>query len=209
MSTANNLHDVAAVAVQPGGRSARTKDSVRKATSAAATTVLIVAVAALVFLGIAPRLLGYQTTTMLTGSMAPMINPGDVVVTTPVPVADIQVGDVITYNIPVEDKRNVTHRVAEIVTDSEGRMAVRTMGDANPGKDYWTAVLGGPNVDRHAFTIPHLGTAIRGLREPLAQNTLRYGVPLLAIWMLLDIWRKKPEPEERTVEPATDEPVRQ
>lgn len=208
MNTANDFHDVAAIALQPGGRPARFKTSARKASSAAATTVLIVAVAALLFLGIAPRFLGYQTTTMLTGSMAPMINPGDVVVTTPVPVTDIQVGDVITYNIPVEDRRNVTHRVAEIVTDPEGRMAVRTMGDANPGRDYWTAVLDAPNVDRYAFTIPHLGTAIRALREPLAQNTLRYGVPVLALWMIVGIWWKKPGSEERPAEPG-DEALRQ
>ncbi|HKU35347.1 MAG TPA: S26 family signal peptidase, partial [Paenarthrobacter sp.] len=43
--------------------------------------MLVLAALAFVFLAIGPRLLGYQTSTMLTGSMAPLINPGDVVVT--------------------------------------------------------------------------------------------------------------------------------
>lgn len=168
----------------------------RKASSATATTLVVLVVAALLVLAIGPRILGYQTHTMLTGSMAPMINPGDVAVTLAISVDDIRVGDVVTYDIPVEDRRTVTHRVVEILTDDNGATAIRTKGDANPGPDYWTAVLDGPKVDRYAFTIPYMGTAIRTLREPAVLNVLLYGVPAgLAPWMLISIWRRKPAGE--------------
>jgi signal peptidase len=154
----------------------------------------VLAVAAFVLLAIGPRLLGYQTSTMLTGSMAPLINPGDVVVTVPVPVKDIRVGDIITYHIPVEDQRVETHRITEITTTATGQTAVQTKGDANNGKDPWVATLSGQTVDRHVMTIPYLGTAIRTLREPAVRNALMYGAPaVLVLGLLASIWRKDPD----------------
>ena len=78
--------------------------------------MLVLAAVVFLFLAIGPRIFGYQTSTMLTGSMAPLINPGDVVVTVPTSITDIKVGDVITYHIPVEDQRVETHRITEITT---------------------------------------------------------------------------------------------
>ena len=47
------------------------------------------AVAAFAVLAAGPHLLGYRTMTMLTASMAPGIDPGDVVITTPLAVSDV------------------------------------------------------------------------------------------------------------------------
>ncbi|MDR6686420.1 signal peptidase [Arthrobacter sp. 1088] len=155
----------------------------------------MLAMAALVFLflAIGPRILGYQTSTMLTGSMAPLINPGDVVVTVPTPIADVKVGDIITYHIPVEDQRVETHRITEITTTADGGVAVQTKGDANNGIDPWIATLQGKTVDKQIATIPYVGNAIRALREPLVLNILIYGAPgILVIGMLASIWSRDP-----------------
>lgn len=161
---------------------------------AVTTVVMVIAVTAFLFLAVGPRIFGYQTSTMLTGSMSPMINPGDVVVSVPTPASELNVGDVITYAIPVEDKRIETHRVIEMITNDDGSTAVRTKGDANNGADPWTATLQGDMVDVQAATIPYLGTAIRSLREPAVLNTLMYGAPAVLVVMLLtSIWRKTPE----------------
>lgn len=198
-----NDHHIDAVAVRPGGLKAGLKNGLRRTGSVAATAALIVAVAAFLFLAIGPWVFGYKTHTMLTGSMAPLINPGDVVVTQTVLLDRIHVGDIITYDIPVENHRTVTHRVAEILTDDAGAMAMKTKGDANSGRDYWTAVLDGPNVHRHAFTIPYLGTAIRTLREPPILNTLLYGAPvILAGWFLVSIWKRPKSEAEAPNSPA-------
>src|SRR3954452_7936369 len=50
--------------------------------------VLGMAVLAFAFLAVGPHVVGYRTMTMLTGSMAPEINPGDVTVVTPLAVSD-------------------------------------------------------------------------------------------------------------------------
>jgi signal peptidase len=156
------------------------------------TTVMVAAVATFLFLGVGPRILGYQTSTMLTGSMAPLINPGDVIVTVPVPIQDLKVGDIITYHIPVDDQRVETHRIIDLAVNSEGTATVRTKGDANNGADPWTAALAGGQVDRQVFTVPYLGNAIRAFRDPVVLNTLMYGAPAaLVVMLLVSIWRKK------------------
>ncbi|UVJ38147.1 signal peptidase I [Arthrobacter sp. CJ23] len=161
------------------------------------TAVMVVAVAAFLFLAIGPRVLGYQTSTMLTGSMSPLINPGDVVVTVPVPVQDLKVGDIITYHIPVDDQRVETHRIIDLAVNNQGTATVRTKGDANNGADPWTATLAAGHVDREAFAVPYLGNAIRAFRDPLVLNTLMYGAPaVLVVMLLVSIWRKKPEEDD-------------
>ncbi|MFE4197487.1 signal peptidase I [Paenarthrobacter sp. NPDC056912] len=158
---------------------------------------LVLAALAFLLLAIGPRVLGYQTSTMLTGSMAPLINPGDVVVTVPTPITDIKVGDIITYHIPVEDHRVETHRITEITATADGGVAVQTKGDANNGIDPWIATLQGKTVDKQIATIPHIGNAIRALREPIVMNTLMYGAPaILVIGMLASIWTKNPDKSE-------------
>ena len=176
-------------------QTSRSKAAMRRTVSALTTAMFVVAVAAFLLLAVGPRVLGYQTSTMLTGSMAPLINPGDVVVTAPTAVGDIRVGDIITYHIPVEDQRVETHRVVEILKNEDGTTSVRTKGDANNGVDPWTATLQGSTVDRHVLTVPYVGQAIRVLRQPAVQNTLMYGAPaVLVIVLLSSIWRKDPEP---------------
>lgn len=155
------------------------------------TAGIVTAIAAFLFLAVGPRLFGYQTSTMLTGSMSPLINPGDVVVSVARPAAELKAGDVISYGIPVEDHRVETHRVIEVDRGADGTVTVRTKGDANPAADPWTATLQDDTVAVHTITIPYLGTAIRTLRDPLVQGALTYGAPALLVGVLLTaIWKK-------------------
>lgn len=155
------------------------------------TAGMVTAVAAFLFLAVGPRVLGYQTSTMLTGSMSPLINPGDVVVSVARPAAQLKAGDVISYGIPVEDHRVETHRIIDVDRGADGTVTIRTKGDANPAADPWTATLQDDTVAVHTVTIPYLGTAIRTLRDPLVQSALTYGAPALLVGVLLTaIWKK-------------------
>ena len=160
-----------------------------------------VAVAVLAFAGLAlgPHVLGYRTMTMLTASMAPGIEPGDVVVTTPLPVQDVAPGMVISYHIPVDDHRVVTHRVVSVEHGPDGAVTVRTKGDANEDVDPWTAVLKGDTAYQVRAVVPELGHLVSALRTPVISQLLVYGAPaLLAGWLLMTIWR----PTSRTEEDA-------
>lgn len=178
----------------PSGRPVGTEPSLMRrvmarVVSVTGTVLVIGAILAFLFLAVGPRFLGYQTATMLTGSMAPSIVPGDVVVTTQQPVAGVRVGDVISYHIPVEDHRVETHRVIEVITNDDGTTAVRTKGDANEAVDPWVATLDGDYVYEQAFIIPGIGEVIRTLRTPIVSTILVYGAPaVLVVGLLTMIW---------------------
>ncbi|MDR6622416.1 signal peptidase I [Sinomonas atrocyanea] len=177
-----------------GGRTARPwRRAARLALRAGLALVLAAAAAAFLFLAVGPRFLGYQTSTMLTGSMAPLINPGDVVVSVKTPTAQLAVGDIITYRIPVDDQRVETHRVVEVTRNPAGATAVRTKGDANNGADPWAAVITDDSVYTTKAVIPHLGDVIRALRSPSLRLALVVGAPMLVVGIALSsIWRRPP-----------------
>lgn len=67
---------------------------------------------------------------VLSGSMAPTISTGDVIIVDSVDASQVQKGDIVTYG----GERPTTHRVIE-VTEQDGTPAFRTEGDANENPD--------------------------------------------------------------------------
>jgi len=182
----------------PGpGRHRRPRRVARRALRAAATVALSAvaagAVAALLLVGVGPRVADYRTLVMLTGSMSPEYPAGSLLVVTPQPAADLAPGDVLTYHIPIDDHRVVTHRVVEV--DRQGdAVLVRTKGDANTAQDPWVARI----TDDTAWTVrgavPGAGQAIRWARSPKLRPIVTLVIPGLAlVWLLAGIWRRKPE----------------
>src|SRR3954466_8976646 len=159
--------------------------------------IMGLAVLAFLVLAVGPHLLGYRTLTMLAASMSPEIDPGDVVVVTPIEVSEVTEGMVITYHQPIEDHSVVTHRVVSVRTGADGSVQVRTKGDANTAIDPWTAALEGDTAYQLRVVIPELGHVIQALRAPVVAPVLLYGAPaLLAGWLLLTIWRPTHDDKE-------------
>jgi len=159
--------------------------------------ILGLALVAFAGLAVGPHVFGYRTMTMLTGSMAPKIEPGDVTVVTPIGVSDVTKGMVITYHIPVGDHSVVTHRVVSVVRGSDGTVTVQTKGDANDAVDPWTATLQGDTAYQVRAVLPKVGHLIQLLRTPAVAPVLLYGAPTLLVgWLLLSIWRPTREEEE-------------
>jgi len=159
----------------------------------------VMGLAVLVFavLAVGPHLIGYRTMTMLTASMAPEINPGDVTIVTPIAISEVTEGMVITYHKPVEDHSLVTHRVVSVETAGNGSVTVQTKGDANEAIDPWTATLEGDTAYEVRAVIPELGHLIQALRAPVVTQVLLYGAPSLLVgWLLLTIWRPTKDEEE-------------
>jgi signal peptidase len=156
------------------------------------TVRLVVTLAVLAFgvLAVGPHVLDYRTMTMLTGSMSPVIDPGDVTIVTPLPVDEVAVGMIIAYHIPIDDHHLVSHRVVTVEHSADGTVTVQTKGDANDAVDPWTATLQGDTAYQVRAVIPALGHVIEALRTPVVSQALVYGAPtLLAGWLLLSIWR--------------------
>ena len=159
--------------------------------------IMGLAVLAFLLLAVGPHVLGYRTMTMLTASMSPEIDPGDVTIVTPMAVSDVTEGMVITYHKPIDDRSLVTHRVVSVVTGPDGAVQIQTKGDANEAIDPWTATLQGDTAYQVRAVIPELGHVIQALRAPVVAQVLLYGAPALLVgWLLLTIWRPSPEDEE-------------
>jgi signal peptidase len=92
---------------------------------------VLVAVAGLVFLALAPRLVGFSGHVVVSGSMEPRLSPGDVVLTRPVLPQDLQPGQVLLFPDPEGADRLVLHRLVSF--DERGDLVTR--GDANQSND--------------------------------------------------------------------------
>jgi len=163
----------------------------------AGLTLLCVALAAILLV---PAALGFQRYVIVSGSMTGTYDKGTIVYDKEVPVADLKVGDVITYQPPPNtfSQKLVTHRIVWIGTDKEGERTFRTRGDANPSADPWTFNLEKADQARVAFSVPYVGYLLAALSIP-AVRMLAIGIPavLVALLILAGIWRDAGEEARR------------
>lgn len=137
-------------------------DRRRTILNAAGVLVLVVVVVPFVVTAV-PQLVGAdETFIVLSSSMAPTYQAGDVVFVNDVRPSAIESGDVITFEPPSghenEEALRVTHRVVDVV-DRNGSTYFRTKGDANEEPDQ-TLVPAENVVGVVWFAIPWLGYVI-------------------------------------------------
>jgi signal peptidase len=148
-----------------GAESALRLAAVSRAGELPARLALGLALLVLLLLGLLPHTGWYRTETVLSGSMRPTFAPGDLVVVTPERLADVRVGQMISYHIPVDDHHVQTHRVVAVLRRG-GQTFVRTKGDANNARDPWLARLNGTTAWRVRAVVPKAGWGIVWLRSP-------------------------------------------
>lgn len=104
-----------------------------------------------------PSLFSISPMYVLTDSMEPTINGGDLIFVKNVSPSDIVVEEVIAFFDPESmEKSMIVHRVKEISTDADGNITFRTMGDAN--NVYDTFIVSADNVvGRYIFRIRGMG----------------------------------------------------
>jgi signal peptidase len=100
-----------------------------------AWAVLLSAAALLTVAVVVPRIAGATPYAVLTGSMEPELPPGTLVVVRPASIEEIEIGDVITYQLDSGEPTVVTHRVVGIGIDVDGERVLSTQGDANESAD--------------------------------------------------------------------------
>ncbi|MGI6587279.1 MAG: signal peptidase I [Peptococcia bacterium] len=75
---------------------------------------------------------------IVTGSMEPLIKPGDIVLLQKIQGEEAQIGDIIQY-FHQEEEIYITHRV--IAIDNEAKKKLQTQGDNNPSPDSFPVFL--------------------------------------------------------------------
>lgn len=104
---------------------------------------LITAIVAIGIIWFSVGVFPVYPTIIATGSMSPVIKPGDVVLVHKIQAAEqLKVGEIIQFR---RDEMLISHRIADVI-DNNGVISYQTKGDANPGPDIenveFTAIKG-------------------------------------------------------------------
>ena len=138
------------------------------------------------------RLVGYRVFNIISGSMTPAYNVGDLIYVKEVDPATVQVGDVITFVLN-EELVVATHRVVRI--DAE-KQRFYTKGDNNETEDgapvHFKNLIGVPQ-----FAIPGLGYVSDFIQKPPGMYITIVAVALLVVLTFApDLVKKKIVPKE-------------
>ena len=173
--------------------------AIRQAGRWACGTALLAAVI-VAMLVLLPSLFGWQRYAIVSGSMTGTYDRGTLVLDEVVPVADLKVGDVITYLPPsgAGPDHLITHRIAWIGKDQTGGRIFRTKGDANQVADPWTFRLSQPTQARVRFGVPHVGRVLWALsRKDVRMIIIALPALLIALSTLIALWRQLGEAARR------------
>ena len=175
------------------------KQKLKKIWSIVSTVLVTVIVLCAVFL-MGSRIIGYRVFNILTGSMSPQYNPGDLIYVKQVSPEEVKVGDPITF-VMNEDLDVATHRVVAI--DKENSHFY-TKGDANDIVDspvHFKNLIGVPQ-----FSIPKLGYVADFIQNPPGMYiTVGIGSVLIIAVFLPDFIKKKKTEDTPAVEDGVKE----
>ena len=167
----------------------------KKMWNAVSTVIVVIVVLCAVFL-MGSRVLGYRVFNVISGSMEPKYNVGDLIYVKEVDVNTIKVGDDITFVLN-ENLVVATHQVVRV--DAENQRFY-TKGLANEIEDndpvHFKNVIGVPQ-----FSIPKLGYVSDYVQNPPGMYiTIGAGIILILLVFLPDFLIKKKKPEEDAAE---------
>jgi signal peptidase len=177
----------AAAGVAPVQRPAAWREVLHAVLLGLSTGVIVLVAALAVVLIVIPKMTGSVPLSVLTQSMEPSLPPGTLLVVRPVPVDDIRIGDVVTYQITSGQPAVVSHRVVGVTTSSTGERTFVLKGDANDLAD--SAPVTAPQIRGVLwYSLPGLGVvnqAVNGSRSwlvpTMAAILLVYGVLMVGM----------------------------
>jgi len=131
----------------------------------------------------------WRTDTVLSGSMRPGVQPGDVEVLRPEPTASLHVGQIVAFH-PPHERFTVSHRV--IAVHRRHGLWITTKGDANNVADPWGSVrVLSSSVWVVSGVVPHIGYLSVWVRTPMPHLLLALTIVLLVCALALEaIWRR-------------------
>ena len=157
---------------------------------AALWSVLAIMALAVIVLVVLPKAIGGSALTVRTGSMAPTLAVGSIVIDRPADPSALHVGEIATYR-QAGSGSLVTHRIVA-VNDAHSEFTFR--GDANPVADP-EPVPAQAIQGKVWFDIPYAG-AIRNTVGDLRPAFVIVGVASLAaysLWQFGAAWRERKE----------------
>ena len=143
--------------------------------------ILMVIVVAACLCLVIPKIAGYESYVVVSGSMEPAIPVGSIVYSEKTDPALLKAGDVIVFIDATRGSTPITHRV---VSNNTGTSKVITKGDANANEDVnpvtYESIMGKvkAHIPRIGFTVAMFSTALGKLVAALI---------MLESWLLTEI----------------------
>lgn len=156
------------------------------------TVVLAVVILLVLALIVVPRVSGGVPLTVLSGSMRPTVPEGSVVIVREVEADDLQIGDVITYQLRSGDPTLVTHRIVGITVGRDGP-TFRTRGDANDAVDP-NSVVAEQVKGRVWYHVPFVGRftgRLDGSQRGLAVRFVASALVAWSAWLIVGSLRDR------------------
>lgn len=126
---------------------------------------------------------------VLSGSMEPEIQAGDLIICRQTPASDVNTGDVISFFDPDGNGTSVvSHRVTAIATDASGQPVFTTKGDANNVDDA-APVTADKVIGVYQFRIPGLGNVAMFMQS--TQGLIVCVVVPVVLLLAYDIIRRR------------------
>jgi signal peptidase I len=174
-----------------------------------ATAVVTVTVG-LALWSVLPRAAGWSPSVVMTGSMEPRLNPGDVVLSAPASALTVHPGEIILVTNPAMPSHMLMHRFLHYTPSGD----LITKGDANPHQDSTPVpprlVHGLPRL-----RLPYVGLGVLWLRDHAWRQLTIAVLVILASFGLVNTGptlgdpTREPEPTSERIEVDADPlPVR-
>jgi signal peptidase I len=137
-----------------------------------------------------PLAAGDHSYVVRSGSMAPAIDTGDVVVVQSIHPLQAQVGDIVTFRDPQWGDRLVNHR-ARAIERVGNKVNFVTQGDANTGQEHWSVPVSG-TIGHVVYRVPKIGYGIVLIGTPWGRaGFIVLPALLLMASALRRIWRRE------------------
>ena len=133
---------------------------------------------------------GWQPLIERSGSMAPRIHPGNLVLVRRVAAWTMRPGQVVTFGNPHVRGSTLTHRVLRVDPRRDGRLAVTTRGDANHAAEHWTiSPVGTVGLMHSVVGLPEAAGLLLDRSHQRGYVMLVLSV-LSGVMTLISIWRR-------------------
>ena len=175
--------------------------------------VFVMIAAVLIVIAVATRLsnkqqytaFGHPMLVVLSGSMAPVVNTGDLIIDrsiSGVAATKLHVGQIITFYDAPGSKTVINHRIVKVVHQG-GKVFYETKGDANNAPDA-SLRPASDLIGIYETKIPRGGYFLTNIHRPLV-----LGLLLLApiLWLLADMLRRWAREEDEPKDPSDSDGV--
>ena len=133
-----------------------------------------------------PGVFGVRPAVVLSGSMEPVIQTGDLIFLHDIDAAELKEGDVICY---LSSGKAVTHRIVSITQDGGGQRRFITQGDANNTEDRLAVAPEQIQGIWQGGRIGGLGDFILFMQT--TTGMICFIICPLLVFLLWDIWRRR------------------